>query len=183
MLKTLNVRCSRAVCLLSAVLLFLVSFLMSYTSSYDSEPIDLNLEPIDRPIPEPDTHASSAYAAYPEVFGPSPRAMAKVPVRAVASTPKSGTLTIVATGYCNCAACCGKETGITASGVRTSWGTIAAPKGWAFGTQLTIAEIPGVVFTVRDRGGAINGNRIDIWFPSHQEALNWGKRTIHVTVR
>jgi 3D (Asp-Asp-Asp) domain-containing protein len=33
-----------------------------------------------------------------------------------------------------------------------------------------------------DQGGAIKGNRIDLFFGSHQEALNFGKRTVKVTI-
>ncbi len=33
-----------------------------------------------------------------------------------------------------------------------------------------------------DQGGAIKGNRIDLYFDSRQEALNWGMRTVKVTI-
>lgn len=33
-----------------------------------------------------------------------------------------------------------------------------------------------------DTGGAIKGNRIDVFVPSTSEALNWGRRTVKVTV-
>jgi len=46
-----------------------------------------------------------------------------------------------------------------------------------FGTQVVIN---GQVYTVEDRGGAIRGNRIDIYFSSHQEALNYGKKYVKV---
>ena len=78
------------------------------------------------------------------------------------------------TGYCPCAICCGKTNGITASGtLATSNHTIAADSRYSFGTQLVIN---GQVYTVEDRGGAITGNHIDIFFNSHQEALNFGKK-------
>ncbi|MHC4720522.1 MAG: 3D domain-containing protein, partial [Planctomycetota bacterium] len=35
---------------------------------------------------------------------------------------------------------------------------------------------------VLDRGGAIKGNRLDVFFHSHQQALNWGVRYIDVKV-
>lgn len=87
--------------------------------------------------------------------------------------------TYLTTGYCPCAACCGKTNGVTASGVvaRTNH-TIAADTGiLPFGTQVVIN---GKVYTVEDRGGAIRGNRIDIYFGSHQEALNYGKQYVRV---
>lgn len=78
------------------------------------------------------------------------------------------------TAYCSCEECCGKSDGITASGVKaTSNHTIAAPTNFAFGTKLIIN---GKEYTVEDRGGAIKDNRIDIYFDSHQEAINFGKK-------
>lgn len=84
------------------------------------------------------------------------------------------------TAYCSCMQCCGKTNGITASGKQaTANHTIAAPSTFAFGTQL---EINGQIYTVEDRGGAIQGNRIDIYMNSHSEALAWGVRYVDVTV-
>ena len=96
-----------------------------------------------------------------------------------ASVPVSGEMYVV-TAYCGCSRCCGKSTGITASGARAVQGvTVAAPAKFAFGTKLNIG---GNVYTVQDRGGAIQGNRIDIYFSSHQAALAWGRRTLPVSV-
>ena len=39
------------------------------------------------------------------------------------------TLTMTATGYCSCAKCCGKRTGITASGVKASDNAVAMATG------------------------------------------------------
>lgn len=103
------------------------------------------------------------------------------PLRTTAESALVRTVrTVTATGYCSCAVCCGKEDGVTASGARCHWGTIAAPRGWSFGSRYTIGGLSGV-FTVEDRGGSISGNRIDIWFPSHTEALSWGRRTVTIT--
>ena len=72
------------------------------------------------------------------------------------------------TGYCPCSACCGKSTGITASGTQATEGrTIAAPSNFAFGTKLII---DGQVYTVEDRGGAVNGNHIDMFYNDHYTA-------------
>lgn len=86
-----------------------------------------------------------------------------------------------ATGYCSCAKCCGKTNGTTASGTKATAGrTVAMSSKYAFGTKV---EIKGVgTYTVEDRGGAINGNKIDIYFASHQEALNFGRRTVYLRV-
>lgn len=87
-----------------------------------------------------------------------------------------GTYTL--TAYCACAKCCGKTDGITASGKKAVSGhTVAAPSNFPFGTKL---EINGKIYTVEDRGGAIQGKRLDIYFDSHQEALNFGRKTATV---
>jgi 3D (Asp-Asp-Asp) domain-containing protein len=93
---------------------------------------------------------------------------------------KVGTFKI--TGYCSCSRCCGKTTGITASGtVATAGRTIAADTSqFSFGSKLVI---DGHTYTVEDRGGAIRGNRIDIFFSSHEKALQWGVRYCDVYVK
>ena len=89
--------------------------------------------------------------------------------------------TFTTTAYCGCSYCCGKSDGITASGTYATEGrTIAAPSNFAFGTELII---DGHTYVVEDRGGAIRGNRIDIFFSSHQAALNYGRRTVDVYVK
>ena len=77
------------------------------------------------------------------------------------------------TAYCACKKCCGKSDGITASGVKAVQGvTVAADtRVLPFGTKIIIDSHE---YTVQDRGGAIKGNKIDIYFDSHQEALNFG---------
>ena len=47
------------------------------------------------------------------------------------------------------------------------------------GTKL---NINGHVYTVEDRGGAIKGNKIDIFVNTHAEALQWGVRYLPVSV-
>ena len=84
------------------------------------------------------------------------------------------------TAYCSCSKCCGKSTGRTASGTKATAGrTVAAPSNFAFGTKLSIN---GKEYVVEDRGGAINGNRIDIYVSSHSAALRWGVKYLPVEV-
>ena len=84
------------------------------------------------------------------------------------------------TAYCPCSKCCGKSNGITASGTKATAGrTVAASSNFALGTKL---NINGHIYTVEDRGGAINGNKIDIFVNSHSEALAWGVRYLPVSV-
>jgi 3D (Asp-Asp-Asp) domain-containing protein len=51
------------------------------------------------------------------------------------------------------------------------------------GSMITIDGYDsGRIVPVLDRGGAIKGNRLDVLFPTHEQALKWGKRWINVTV-
>lgn len=87
------------------------------------------------------------------------------------------------TAYCRCKSCCGEcSDGITASGhrLRQSDKVIAAPKAFRFGSKI---YVPGYgLASVEDRGGAIKGNRLDVYFSSHQEALQWGRQKLTITI-
>lgn len=90
------------------------------------------------------------------------------------------TVTCKITAYCSCSKCCGKSNGITAAGtVATAGRTVAASSKYPIGTKLNIG---GHIYTVEDRGGAITGNKIDIFVNSHSEALAWGVRYLPVSV-
>ena len=91
------------------------------------------------------------------------------------------------TAYCPCTKCCGPHAhGTTASGRRVTHNDgkfVAADSKLPFGTELIIpGYADGQAVEVLDRGGAIKGNRLDVFFPTHKEALKWGRRKIEVTV-
>ncbi len=69
---------------------------------------------------------------------------------------------------------CGKDDGITASGVHVQIGHIAMDDSIPFGTKVRIEGMGE--FTVTDRGGAITGNRIDVYMPSHEQAIRFGRQ-------
>lgn len=83
-----------------------------------------------------------------------------------------GTFTI--TAYCACFDCSGDNT-LTYSGtVPRSNHTIAADLTlYPIGTKLLIGDI---IYTVEDKGGAIQGNKLDIYFDTHEEALDYGTK-------
>ena len=90
-------------------------------------------------------------------------------------------MTMKVTGYCVCKKCCGPNArGITASGAVARGKMIAAPPRFPFGTMITVPGYGRAVVT--DRGSAIQGNHIDLLFPTHQQAKAWGVRTLTVTV-
>ena len=86
-------------------------------------------------------------------------------------------ITVTATAYCACAECCGKTDGITATGTKATAGrTIAVdPSVIPYGTNVII---DGVTYVAEDCGGAVKGNKIDIYFNTHEEALQFGRRVM-----
>lgn len=83
-------------------------------------------------------------------------------------------LKFVATGY--------THTGYrTAVGAKTRKGIIAVdPKVIPFGTRL---YVQGYGYGVAaDTGGMIKGKKIDLFFDSEQEAVNWGKRKVDIYI-
>ncbi len=119
--------------------------------------------------------------------------------------PQSGrrpvTRELLTTGYCKCGKCCGwernwygravyssgpnkgkkKAVGITASGTRARVGTIAADTSrYPFGT---IIYVPGYGYgKVEDIGGGIKGNHIDLFFRTHKQAMQWGKKKVKAQI-
>lgn len=78
------------------------------------------------------------------------------------------------TAYCACEKCCGEyANGYTATGTLATEGrTIAVdPSVIPYGTQVSIN---GHIYTAEDCGGGIKQNRIDIFFGSHDAALQFG---------
>lgn len=74
--------------------------------------------------------------------------------------------------------------GRTRSGVKTQTGTIAAdPRVLPLGTvvQVNAGKYSGV-YTVHDTGGAIKGNRVDVWMPTTKEARRFGRRQVKLVV-
>jgi 3D (Asp-Asp-Asp) domain-containing protein len=114
------------------------------------------------------------------------------------------TVRMVVTAYCSCKKCCGwkrsiwscwlipvyssgpskgkrKKVGITADGSKAKKGVIAADiSKYPYGTKM---YVPGYGWgEVHDKGRAIKGNHIDVFFDSHKKALEWGRKELNVTV-
>ncbi len=90
--------------------------------------------------------------------------------------------TFNATAYCGCASCCGSAGGHTASGTTPTAGrTIATdPSVIPLGSKVLI---DGKEYVAEDTGGAIGGKRVDIFFSSHSEALQFGRRPVEVSIK
>jgi 3D (Asp-Asp-Asp) domain-containing protein len=87
---------------------------------------------------------------------------------------------VIVTYYCSCEICCDEyANGITASGKKAATGMVAMDAKYPFGTKILI---DGVMYTVEDRGGAITDNHVDIYMPTHNEALKNGTKVTTATV-
>jgi 3D (Asp-Asp-Asp) domain-containing protein len=82
------------------------------------------------------------------------------------------------TAYCSCERCCGKwsQFNKTASGTTPQQGRTVACNSLEFGTRIVIN---GSVYTVEDTGN-MGTNVIDIYFNSHEAALNFGEQYAEV---
>jgi 3D (Asp-Asp-Asp) domain-containing protein len=146
--------------------------------------------------------------AQPRIAPPAPSPAAPVLVAAALTSPAAdglqpdnGTrwfngrpvrpariITMTVTAYSpDAASCYPYADGQTATlhGVDTNGGFLVAADTdlLPFGTMLTIEGYAhNQVVPVLDRGGAIKGNRLDLLFPTHEAALQWGVKTIDVVI-
>jgi 3D (Asp-Asp-Asp) domain-containing protein len=89
------------------------------------------------------------------------------------SRPEGRRIRVGSTAYC--------LRGYTASGTYVGPGTVAVdPRVIPLGTKLYV-EGYGYA-TARDTGGAIVGNKIDVWFPTLGQCYQWGYRHVNVTI-
>lgn len=117
---------------------------------------------------------------------PSSKEKQSTSKKVASSTPskdssKGRTLTMVATAYtASCAGC----SGVTTTGIdlrdNPSMKVIAVdPNVIPLGSRV---HVEGYGYAIAgDTGGAIKGNKIDIFVPNRQDALAWGVRTVKVT--
>ena len=99
--------------------------------------------------------------------------------------PEPEWIEATATAYCSCEICCGewalnRPNGIvyTASGAEAVQGvTIAAD--WSIYPPGTVLFVEGLgEMIVQDRGGAIQGQKIDVYFESHADARQFGRQNV-----
>lgn len=89
--------------------------------------------------------------------------------------------TINASAYTASADECDNDLGITASGIKVEANrTIACPPEFPFGAKI---EIEGMgTYVCEDRGGAIKGNKIDIYMETKSEAFSFGRKNLMAKV-
>lgn len=91
---------------------------------------------------------------------------------------------VTVTHYDCCVECCGKDDGITASGVLATPGVTVAvdPSVIPLGSDVLVDYGDGEIHYYRadDTGGAVKGNHIDLCVATHEEALQLGRQTATV---
>lgn len=84
------------------------------------------------------------------------------------------------TAYCSCAKCCGKWAYNRPNGI--IYGAIGEELKEGYSIAVDPSVIPyrteviidGEIYKAQDCGGAIKGNRIDVYFEDHNDALDFG---------
>ena len=83
------------------------------------------------------------------------------------------------TAYCSCEKCCGNWAfdrpdgvvyGASGNELKSGYSIAVDPSVIPYGTEVVIN---GVTYRADDCGGAIKGNRIDVYFDTHEEALEF----------
>ncbi|WP_409254012.1 LysM peptidoglycan-binding domain-containing protein [Bacillus sp. SCS-153A] len=134
---------------------------------------------------EEQTSAPAAQAtatAETTVQDPAPAQPAETPVNTQPTQEAANTLTVKATAYtASCVGC----SGITRTGVDL----IANPDAKVIAVDPNVIPLGTEVYvegygyaTAQDTGGAIKGNKIDVFIPNRQDALDWGVRSVKVTI-
>ena len=77
--------------------------------------------------------------------------------------------------------------GITASGTHAKYGTVAVdPRVIPLGTRMYIESADGSFVygycVAEDTGGAIKGNKVDLFFNSYSECMQFGRRSVNVYI-
>ncbi|MCH1965540.1 SH3 domain-containing protein [Paraclostridium sordellii] len=71
---------------------------------------------------------------------------------------------------------------VTSTGTTPKWGTIAVdPSVIPYGTRVYIPKLD-MVFTAEDCGGAIKGNKIDIFMNNEADCNNFGRQNIEIQI-
>jgi 3D (Asp-Asp-Asp) domain-containing protein len=115
-------------------------------------------------ISQIDANAQASAAAAISITTASPAGRA---------VPGGRTVTVAATGY--------SMGGRTTTGLPVGLGTVAVdPSVIPLGSRMSI---PGYGEGVAaDTGSAVKGATVDLWFPTQQQALGWGRRVVTVTL-
>lgn len=93
--------------------------------------------------------------------------------------------TFCVTAYCGCSECCGAYaegrgdvvTGAIGEPLTTGYSIAVDPNVIPLGSTITI---DGQEYKAQDTGGAIQGNRLDMYFDNHEDAIQFGVQYMEV---
>jgi 3D (Asp-Asp-Asp) domain-containing protein len=145
---------------------------------------------ISRHLEEPETNLDSRFSLFHEnTVIPTSEIETKPAVKPVVSFVSSEEQVTVLevfhttiTGYSSTVDQTNSDPFITASGHWVRDGIVAA-NFLPFGTQIRIPEAFGdKIFVVKDRMNRRHNNRVDVWFQTRQQALNFGIKYTYIEV-
>jgi len=146
----------------------------SYTETYIPEETtpEVDEEPAEEPSVEDSKPAEDAQIEYP-IIGENTITTASGEVLTYTHT-----MTVEATAYTKTDEGCDNW---TATGTLARYGAIAVdPSVIPYGTRMYIVSWDGSVVygyaTAEDCGGAINGNRVDLYYDTYEECIQFGRR-------
>ncbi|SDN39383.1 3D (Asp-Asp-Asp) domain-containing protein [Fictibacillus solisalsi] len=127
------------------------------------------------------TEVQSAAPAQKTATASAPKAEAQE-TKAPAQKKQGKTISVESTAY---TASCNGCSGVTANGTNLK----SNPNAKVIAVDPDVIPLNSKVYvegygyaTAADTGGAINGNRIDVFYPSKDTANQWGRKTVKVTV-
>ena len=145
--------------------------------------VESNAQPVQsNPEPETETTPAPAPESEPETAPAPASEPASAPTEPTNSEPAGKEITVEATAYtAECEGCIG----ITKTGVDLN----ANPDAKVIAVDPSIIPLGSKVYvegygyaTAEDTGGAIKGNRIDVFVPEQNDALQWGRKDVKVTI-
>lgn len=145
-----------------------------------SAAIQAQIEETQDKLAEAEDKLTEATLRAMEDVEPEPVETTAAPETAAVEPENLGTFKL--TAYCPCAKCCGQwADGITYTGtVATAGRTVAVdPDVIPLGSTV---RINGHDYIAEDIGGAIKESRIDVFFDSHQDALQFGVQYADVEI-
>ncbi len=140
-------------------------------------------EPAQEPAEQPAPEAEQKQEPVQEAAAPAPQPEPAKEEQPAEQSQQSGKqLTVEATAYtASCEGC----SGVTATGVDLK----ANPNQKVIAVDPSVIPLGSKVYVegygeaiAADTGGAIKGNKIDVFVPAQADAQQWGRKTVNVTV-
>lgn len=171
--------------LLAVLLVLVAACCIAYASAQEAELEPENAQPVqliptDGSLPGDDVPALVRCALTEEEIEAAENEMIEAALLARATRLDDVTVT----HYCTCVECCGKDDGITASGLMATPGVTVAvdPDVIPLGADVLVDYGDGEIqyYRADDTGSAVRGNHIDVCLASHEEAVQAGVTTATV---